>query len=89
MDFWVDVDCKPSLVPSMVLILQKYPQELTKMFTSTGKVSTQWCYKLFAIIACYLQTFVGYPGSTHDVRVLKNYDLYDRVGECVDLMFVS
>ena len=48
MDFWVDVDCKLSLVQSMVLILQK-----------------------------------------HDVRVLKNYDLYDRVGESVDLMFVS
>ena len=37
----------------------------------------------------FTDCFVGYPGSTHDARVLKNYDLYDRVGESVDLMFVS
>ena len=35
----------------------------------------------------FTDCFVGYPGSTHDARVLKYSDLYDRVGESVDLMF--
>ena len=29
----------------------------------------------------FTDCFVGYPGSTHGARVLKNSDLFDRVGE--------
>ena len=32
--------------------------------------------------------FAGYPGSTHDARVLKNSDLYDRITESVDTLFL-
>lgn len=35
----------------------------------------------------FTDCFVGYPGSTHDARVLENSDLCDRVLESVDTMF--
>ena len=35
----------------------------------------------------FTDCFAGFPGSTHDARVLRNSDLFDRISDSTNLMF--